>query len=162
MPEGQPVLTLVQPGAREALVAIPEGGITDLDEWQAQASIWSGGLEAAPAKLREVGPQADAASRTHDARFTLTGPAASAELGATVTISLTRSAGDAVATLPSTAVIFLDGIPVVWRVTPTGDRVEGLCCTNPMKDSSCESSVVAGGHEQTHTPGLQDQELARL
>ena len=37
-----------------------------------------------------------------------------------------------------------------------------LCCTNPMKDSSCESSVVAGGHEQTHTPGLQDQELARL
>ena len=38
----------------------------------------------------------------------------------------------------------------------------GLCCTNPMRDSSCESSVVAGGHEQTHTPRLQDQELARL
>ena len=39
---------------------------------------------------------------------------------------------------------------------------ERLCCTNPMRDSSCESSVVAGGHEQTHTPRLQDQELARL
>ena len=37
-----------------------------------------------------------------------------------------------------------------------------LCCTNLMRDSSCESSVVAGGHEQTHTPRLQDQELARL
>jgi len=23
-----------------------------------------------------------------------------------------------------------------------------LCCTNPMRDSSCESSVVAGRHEQ--------------
>ena len=39
---------------------------------------------------------------------------------------------------------------------------KGLCCTNPIRDSPCESSVVAGGHEQTHTPHLQDQELARL
>jgi len=37
-----------------------------------------------------------------------------------------------------------------------------LCCTNSMRDSSCESSVVAGRHEQTHTPRLQDQELAGL
>jgi len=36
----------------------------------------------------------------------------------------------------------------------------GLCCTNPMRDSSRESSVVALLHEQTHTPRLQDQELA--
>ena len=39
---------------------------------------------------------------------------------------------------------------------------DGLCCTNPVSDSSRESSVVAGWHEQTHTPRLQDQELARL
>ena len=39
---------------------------------------------------------------------------------------------------------------------------QGLCCTNPVRDSSCESSVVAVLHEQTHTPRLQDQELARL
>jgi len=37
---------------------------------------------------------------------------------------------------------------------------KGLCCTNPVRDSSRESSVVAGMHEQTHTPDLQDQELA--
>ena len=35
-----------------------------------------------------------------------------------------------------------------------------LCCTNPVRDSSRESSMVAGGHEQTHTPDLQDQKLA--
>lgn len=39
---------------------------------------------------------------------------------------------------------------------------EGLCCTNLMRNSSRESSVVAGMHEQTHTPDLQDQELAGL
>ena len=37
-----------------------------------------------------------------------------------------------------------------------------LCCTNPVRDSFRESSVVAGLHEQTHTPHLQDQELAGL
>ncbi len=37
-----------------------------------------------------------------------------------------------------------------------------LCCTNRVRDSSRESSVVAGLHEQTHTPDLQDQELASL
>ena len=39
---------------------------------------------------------------------------------------------------------------------------DGLCCTYRVRDSSCESSVVAGRHEQTHPPRLQDQELARL
>lgn len=40
--------------------------------------------------------------------------------------------------------------------------LDRLCCTNPVRDSSRESSVVAGLHEQTHTPRLQDQELAGL
>jgi len=39
---------------------------------------------------------------------------------------------------------------------------DGLCCTNPVRDSSGEFSMVAGRHEQTHTPRLQDQELAGL
>ena len=37
-----------------------------------------------------------------------------------------------------------------------------LCCTNPVRDSSHESSVVAGMHEQTYTRNLQDQELASI
>ena len=43
-----------------------------------------------------------------------------------------------------------------------GEGLEGLCCANAEGDSSCESSVVAGMHEQTYTPDLQDQELAGL
>lgn len=37
-----------------------------------------------------------------------------------------------------------------------------LCCTNPVRDSSFESNAVAGMHEQTDIPDLQDQELASL
>jgi hypothetical protein len=43
-----------------------------------------------------------------------------------------------------------------------GFAYKRLCCTNPVWDSSHESSVVAGIHEQTYTPDLQDQELASL
>ncbi|MCB5412420.1 DEAD/DEAH box helicase [Pseudogemmobacter faecipullorum] len=32
----------------------------------------------------------------------------------------------------------------------------GLCCANPVRDSSRESNMVAGVHEQTHLPDLQD------
>ena len=39
---------------------------------------------------------------------------------------------------------------------------ERLCCTNSVWDSSHESSVVAGMHEQTYTRNLQDQELASI
>jgi site-specific DNA-methyltransferase (adenine-specific) len=42
------------------------------------------------------------------------------------------------------------------------DEYDGLCCANPVRDSSRESSMVAGVHEQTHIPDLQDQELASL
>jgi hypothetical protein len=42
-----------------------------------------------------------------------------------------------------------------------GNR-QRLCCTNRVRNSSRESSVVAGLHEQTDTPNLQDQELAGL
>ena len=37
-----------------------------------------------------------------------------------------------------------------------------LCCTAPVLDSSCGSSVVAGMHEQTDTTDLQHHELASL
>lgn len=39
---------------------------------------------------------------------------------------------------------------------------EGLCCTNRVRDSSRESSVLGANHEQTDTPRLQDPQLAGL
>jgi hypothetical protein len=37
---------------------------------------------------------------------------------------------------------------------------KGLCCTKPVRDSSCESSVIAVAHEQTEHTDLQNPELA--
>ena len=42
------------------------------------------------------------------------------------------------------------------------DAADGLCCTNRVRDSSRESSVLGANHEQTDTPRLQDPQLAGL
>ena len=39
---------------------------------------------------------------------------------------------------------------------------DGLCCTNGVKDSLFESSMIAGGHEQLDPDEVQDHELVGL
>jgi MarR-like DNA-binding transcriptional regulator SgrR of sgrS sRNA len=58
---------------------------------------------------------------------------------------------------------FHDGAPVPSKTLyiPSNGS-QRLCCTNRLRDSSRESSVVAGMHEQTDTHDLQNQELASL
>ena len=58
---------------------------------------------------------------------------------------------------------FITRIGVRWSEVDAARTSEGgLCCTNPVRDSCCESSVIAGGHEQTEHTDLQDAELARV
>ena len=38
----------------------------------------------------------------------------------------------------------------------------GPCCTNRVRDSLLESSMIAGGHEQLGTYEVQDDELVGL
>ena len=38
----------------------------------------------------------------------------------------------------------------------------GLCCTSPVRDLSCQASVIAGGHAETGHTFPQDAELARV
>ncbi len=126
VPVGQPVLTLVRPGDREAVVTIPEGQIADLRDWTAKARFWGRTANAEPAVLREIAPQADAASRTYLVRFSLPRSAETAELGSTVTIDLRREIRGAAATIPSSALIFRDGKASVWRLVDPGNRVEAV------------------------------------
>ena len=45
-------------------------------------------------------------------------------------------------------------------VLRSGGKCWGLCCTNGLRDSLFESSVVAGEHEHLVPYDVQDQELA--
>jgi membrane fusion protein, multidrug efflux system len=141
VPQGQPVVVVVRPGDRDAVVNIPEGHIDDIRGWAATASFWPNGARSEPAILREIAPQADSASRTYRVRFALSESASSAGLGSTVTIALARLAGVRSARLPASAVLFRDGQPMVWRATAAG-RLEAASVE--LVRMSADEAVVRG------------------
>ena len=55
-----------------------------------------------------------------------------------------------------------NGETVCKKLVDRARHGDGLCCTNPMRDSSRESSMIAVVDEQTEHTDLQDPELARV
>ena len=101
---GQPVARLAQHGEVEALVALPETWLGEARATQASARLWSGPRRRFAAHLRELSPQADPATRTYAARFTIVEPDDSVALGMTAMLTLSHPA-PAVAKLPLAAVL---------------------------------------------------------
>lgn len=92
---GQPVVSLAHAGAREATINLPETARPALGS-VAQATVYGMSSGPSPARLRQISDAADPASRTYEARYVLSGDAAQAPLGATVTVAMaTRGTGDA-------------------------------------------------------------------
>jgi RND family efflux transporter MFP subunit len=84
---GQTVVRLAQSGPREAVVALPET-IRPAIGSLAEASLYGSDGRRYAAHLRQLSDSADAQTRTYEARYVLDGEAATAPLGATVTIRL--------------------------------------------------------------------------
>lgn len=84
---GQTVVRLAQAGPREAVVALPETVRPPIGSL-AEASLYGTDGQRYPARLRQLSDAADAQTRTYEARYVLDGDAASAPLGATVTVRL--------------------------------------------------------------------------
>jgi RND family efflux transporter MFP subunit len=104
---GQTVVQLAHAGPREALVALPET-IRPVIGSAAEASVYGSNGRRVTARLRQISDAADAQTRTYEARYVLDGEAASAPLGATVTIRISDSSRRADAAVPIGA-IFDDG-----------------------------------------------------
>jgi len=84
---GQTVVRIAQAGPREAVVALPETIRPQIGS-PADASLYGADGQRYGAHLRQLSDAADAQTRTYEARYVLDGDAASAPLGATVTIRL--------------------------------------------------------------------------
>ena len=62
---GQPVARLAHKGEKEAVVALPETWLGEAREAKATVRLWSDGDRRFQARLRELSPQADPATRTY-------------------------------------------------------------------------------------------------
>jgi RND family efflux transporter MFP subunit len=100
---GQTAIRLARLAEKEVVVAIPETLLTRAKSGEAQVSIWSNPDKRYVAKLRELAPSADAATRTYLAKFSMPEAGDEVQLGMTATLTLSEPASERVARLPLSA-----------------------------------------------------------
>jgi RND family efflux transporter MFP subunit len=135
---GQAVARLAHRGEKEAVVALPETWLGEARTARATVRLWSDPDRRFVGRLRELSPQADAATRTYAARFTIADADDSVALGMTATVTLIHGDNATVAKLPLAAIVNRGTGPLVYVVDETGTLVR-----RPVTVSSFSEDVVA-------------------
>ena len=120
---GQPVVRFAADGEREIRINVSESRFDALQKSEKLGiEIYNQPGKLYQGKLREINPQADPSTRTHEARITVIDPDASVQLGATATVMLVGAGSDHTFRLPATALGTLDkDRAVVWSVITGAD-----------------------------------------
>src|SRR6202140_5421480 len=142
---GQTAIRVARLGEKEAVVAIPETLLGRAKEGVATVTLWSESNKKYTAKLREVAPSADPATRTYLAKFSLPDAGDSVSLGMTATLTLADPATTRVARLPLSALFSEGGGPSFYVVDDKGD-----VALQPVAVKSYESNdvVISGGVDE--------------
>ena len=123
--EGQPVVSIANPGEPEVVVDVPEDQVASFKTARYRASLAAAPGETFDVALRELAPQAAAQTRTYRARLKPVTPRP-LPLGATATLVAQRAAGEAaVAPIPAAAITQSKGRPAVWVVRRAGPEPVG-------------------------------------
>jgi len=117
---GQGVARLAHRGEKEAVVALPETWLAQARNGRATVRLWSDPDRTFAAHLRELSPQADTATRTYAARFTIRDADDTVALGMTATVTLAQPADAPIAKLPLAAVVNRGAGPAVYVVAESG------------------------------------------
>src|SRR4051812_997866 len=117
---GQAVARLAHQGEKEAVVALPETWLAEARRSGAVVRLWSDRGRAFDAKLRELSPQADEATRTYAARFTIAQADDTVAFGMTATVTLTPATETKGARVPLSAILNRGAGPSVYVVGATG------------------------------------------
>jgi RND family efflux transporter MFP subunit len=134
---GQPAIRVARFAEKEAVVAIPETLLGRAKEGAATVSLWSEPDKKHAAKLREIAPSADPATRTYLAKFSLPDAGDDVSLGMTATLTLSDRETERVARLPLSALYSQGGGPSLYVVDDKGRVV-----LKPVTVKSYESNCV--------------------
>jgi RND family efflux transporter MFP subunit len=139
---GQTAIRVARFAEKEAVVAVPETLLGRAKDGVASVSLWSEPGKKYIARLREVAPSADPATRTYLAKFSLPGADDHVSLGMTATLTLADPATERVARLPLSALFSEGGEPSLYVVD-----AEGEVALKPVTVKSYESGdvVISGG-----------------
>jgi RND family efflux transporter MFP subunit len=142
---GQAAIRVARFAEKEAVVAIPETLVGRAKDGVATVTLWSEPNKKYEAKLREIAPSADPATRTYLAKFSLPGAGDSVELGMTATLSLADPQTERVARLPLSSLYSQGGDPSLYVVDGKGDVTLKPVA---VKSYDTNSVVISGGVEE--------------
>ena len=155
---GQPVARLAHRGEKEAVIALPETWLEEARQAKATMRLWSDSDRRFQAKLRELSPQADAATRTYAARFTILDANDGVAFGMTATVTLERAREVPTARLPLAAVLNRGHGPSVYVVGDGGALLlQPVTVTAFTEDAALVTSGVKDG-DTVVTLGVQKLE----
>ena len=142
---GQTAIRVARLGEKEAVVAIPETLIGRAKDGSASVSLWSEPGKKYAARLREIAPAADPATRTYLAKFSLPDAGDNVSLGMTATLTLADPATTAVARLPLSALFNEGRDPSLYIVDNKGDVT-----LKPVTVKAYDSQdvVISGGVDE--------------
>ena len=142
---GQTAIRVARFAEKEAVVAIPETLVERAKTGSATVTLWSEPNKKYAAKLREISPSADPATRTYLAKFSLPGAGDNVELGMTATLTLCDQKTARVARLPLSALYNAGDKPSFYVVDEAGD-----VALKPVTVKSYESNdvVISGGVDE--------------
>jgi RND family efflux transporter MFP subunit len=143
---GQTAIRVARSAEKEAVVAIPETLVNFAKTGDASVTLWSEPGKKYAARLREIAPAADAATRTYQAKFSLPDADGAVSLGMTATLTLADSASERVARLPLSALFNQGDGPALYVADPrTGD-----VSLKPVQVKAYETDnvVITGGVEE--------------
>lgn len=121
---GQPVVRIAREEEREVAISVPENRIGELARAQRLVAVlWAVPGKTYAAKVREVSPAVDPATRTFAVRVTIVDPDPAVQWGMTASIALAAPGNAQAALLPLTSIYQKDGKPAVWRYDPASGQV---------------------------------------
>jgi RND family efflux transporter MFP subunit len=155
---GQPVARLAHRGEKEAVVALPESWLAETRKSKATVRLWADRDRSFDAHLRELSPQADPATRTYAARFTIDNADDAIAFGMTATVTLSQAADAKVARLPLSAILNRGTGPSVYAVDASGAlALKPVTVASFTEDAALVSSGVGDG-DRIVTLGVQKLE----
>lgn len=142
---GQTAIRVARFAEKETVVAIPETLVGRARSGVARVSLWSDPGRSYVAKLREIAPNADPATRTYLAKFSLPDAGDQVALGMTATLTLADADTQRVARLPLSALFSQGRDPSLYVVNESGD-----VALKPVTVKAYESKdvVITGGVDE--------------
>jgi len=142
---GQTAIRVARFAEKEAVVAIPETLVERAKTGSATVTLWSEPNKKYAAKLREISPSADPATRTYLAKFSMPEAGDNVELGMTATLTLCDKKTARVARLPLSALYDAGDKPAFYVVDEAGN-----IALKPVTIKAYESNdvVISGGVDE--------------